>query len=116
MPEKRFNLNDIFVGHVRSFTCLFATKSAGEARYSVLLNRHASEPLSSRFADIRLSNISTTVNVFAAGDVILAAVGSRSVQSGSNLTKHVDFRHGHALFCQRKMENSTKHDRNWNCK
>ena len=97
---------------VRSFVRPCVTKSAGDERYSVLLQRHTAGPLSSRFADIRLSNISTTVTfLLRMTSFILAAVGCLSLQSGFTLTKYDDFRHIHALLSKRNSKNLTKHDR-----
>ena len=89
------------------FVRSFVTFSAVEERHSVLLHRYTSEPLSSRFADMRLLHISATITMFAAGDVILAAVGSLLLQSDSTLATYDIFCHGHAL----NTMNSTKHDR-----
>ena len=50
---------------------------------------------------MRLLHITTTVTFFAADDVILAAEGSRWLQSGSTLTMYDDFRYSHALLSQR---------------
>ena len=68
-------------------------KSAGEARYTVLLHRHTVEPLSSRFFDTRLPHVHHG-HGFGAGDVVLAAVARRSLQGGSTVvTISNDFAH-----------------------
>ena len=88
-------------------------RSAGEARYLVLLHRHTTELLSSRFTDTRVFACLYHGHVFGAGDIIVTAVASRSLQSGSiPITKYDDFCHGHAVLSQRNTKNSTKHNRN----
>ena len=75
-------------------------RSAGGERYSVLLYSHTAEPHSSKFADIRLSNICTTVTF-----LLRVTSYSLSLQSGSTLTKYDDFRRSHPLLSQRNTKN-----------